>query len=40
MYDTLNKFRNAVLDYFDSSEEFKTEIKQFVGNKMYQPEAA
>jgi len=34
-YDTFDKFRNAVLGFFDNSEEFKTEIKQFVGNKMH-----
>ena len=34
-YDTFNKFRDAILDFFNNSAEFKTEIKQFVGNKMH-----
>jgi len=34
-YDTFNKFRDAVLDFFNKTSEFKTEIKQFVGNKMH-----
>jgi len=39
-YDTFNKFRDAVLDFFNNSAEFKTEIKQFVGNKMHLLECA
>ncbi len=39
-YDTFNKFRDAVLDFFKNSADIKTEIKQFVGNKMHLLEAA
>lgn len=39
-YDTFNKFRDAVLDFFNNSAEFMTEIKEFVGNKMHLLEGA
>lgn len=34
-YDTFDKFRNAVLDFFNNSVDIKSEIEQFVGNKMH-----
>ena len=34
-YDTFDKFKNAVLDFFSNTSECKTEIEQFVGNKMH-----
>jgi len=38
-YDTFNKFRDAVLDFFKNSVNIKSEIEQFVGNKMHLLEA-
>ena len=34
-YDTFKKFRNAVLGFFDKSDEMKEEIEQFIGNKLH-----
>lgn len=34
-YDTFNKFKNTVMDFFNNISELKIEIKQFVGNKMH-----
>lgn len=39
-YDTFNKFRDAVLDFFKNSAELKSEIKQFVGNNLHLLEVA
>ena len=38
-YDTFDKFRNAVLGFFEKSENMKNIIGQFVGNKMHLLEA-
>ena len=34
-YDTFDKFRDAVLGFFEKSDDMKTIIGQFVGNKMH-----
>ncbi len=39
-YDTFKKFRDAVLGFFDTSNEMKIEIKQFIGTKLHLMDAA
>ena len=38
-YDSFKKFRDAVLGFFDKSEQMQEEIKQFIGNKLHLLEA-
>ena len=38
-YDSFKKFRDAVLGFFDKSEQMQEEIKQFIGNQLHLLEA-